>query len=135
MCEISHALCRGDEPYVVTMNYGYDEAQDALYFHCARKGLKTEFITQNPAVCGTAIEDRGYLQGECAHAFQSVVFWGEMHVVEELAEKKHAMQVMLDHLEEDPDRVRRTQLKNDAAYERVAILRLDVHEISGKQGQ
>jgi len=132
---VSLALCRENEPYIVTMNYGYDEAQRALYMHCAQEGLKLEFIAQNPTVCGTAIEDRGYLHGECSHAFQSVVFWGEMHVVEELEEKKHAMQVMLDHLEDDPDRVRAEQLKTDKAYERVAILRLDMHEISGKEGR
>jgi nitroimidazol reductase NimA-like FMN-containing flavoprotein (pyridoxamine 5'-phosphate oxidase superfamily) len=131
----SLALCRENEPYIVTMNYGYDEAQSALYMHCAQEGLKLEFIAQNPTVCGTAIEDRGYLHGECSHAFRSVVFWGEMHVVEELEEKKHAMQVMLDHLEDDPDRVRAEQLKTDKAYERVAILRLDMHEISGKEGR
>jgi nitroimidazol reductase NimA-like FMN-containing flavoprotein (pyridoxamine 5'-phosphate oxidase superfamily) len=132
---VSLALCRENEPYIVTMNYGYDEAENALYLHCAQEGLKLEFIAQNPAVCGTAIEDRGYLHGECAHAFRSVVFWGELHAVEELEEKKHAMQVMLDHLENDPDRVREEQLKTDKAYERVVILRLDMHEITGKEGR
>jgi nitroimidazol reductase NimA-like FMN-containing flavoprotein (pyridoxamine 5'-phosphate oxidase superfamily) len=131
----SLALCRENEPYIVTMNYGYDESRNALYMHCAKQGLKMDFISQNPAVCGTAIEDRGYVQGECAHAFRSVVFWGEMHVVEDLREKKHAMQVMLDQLENDPECVRQDQLKTDEAYERVTILRLDVYEISGKQGQ
>ena len=132
---VSLALCRENEPYIVTMNYGYDETQNALYMHCAPAGLKFEFIAQNPTVCGTAIEDRGYLHGECAYAFRSVVFSGEMHVVEELEEKKHGMQVMLDHLEDDPDRVKAEQLKTDKAYERVAILRLDMHEISGKEGR
>jgi len=132
---VSLALCRDNEPYIVTMNYGYDPARNALYFHCAKEGLKMDFVSQNPTVCGTAIEDRGYVQGECAHAFRSVVFWGELRRVEDLEEKKHAMQVMLEHLEHDPDRVRRNQLKTDEAYERVAILRLDMHEISGKQGQ
>ncbi len=132
---VSLALCRENEPYIVTMNYGYDEPQNALYMHCAQEGLKLEFIAQNPTVCGTAIEDRGYLHGECAHAFRSVVFWGEIHVVEELEEKKHALQVMLDHLEDDPVRVRAEQLKTDKAYERVAILRLDMRDISGKEGR
>jgi nitroimidazol reductase NimA-like FMN-containing flavoprotein (pyridoxamine 5'-phosphate oxidase superfamily) len=129
------AMCRDAEPYIVTMSYGYDRDKNALYFHCARQGLKLDFLAQNPAVCGTVIEDRGYLQGECAHAYRTVVFWGEMYPVETLDEKKHGMQIMLDHLENDPDEVRREQLKNDKAYERVCILRLDIQEISGKHGR
>jgi len=129
------SMCRDNEPYVVTMNYGYDRDRNALYFHCAREGLKIDFITENPTVCGTVIEDRGYLQGECAHAYRTVVFWGKMHVVEELDEKKHGLLTMLDHLEDDPDQVRRTTLKDDKAYERVCILRLDIRDISAKQGR
>jgi nitroimidazol reductase NimA-like FMN-containing flavoprotein (pyridoxamine 5'-phosphate oxidase superfamily) len=129
------AMCRDNEPYVVTMNYGYDEGRHALYFHCAHAGLKIDFITRNPTVCGTVIEDRGYVQGECAHAYRTVVFWGEMRVVEALDEKKRALQAMLDHLEDDPDEVKRKTLQDDRAYERVAILRLDIREISSKQGR
>ena len=129
------AMCRDSEPYIVTMNYGYDEDREALYLHCAHKGLKIDFINANPRVCGTVIDDRGYIQGECAHAYRSVVFWGEMHIVAELDEKKHAMSVMLDQLEDNPDTVKQTSLRDDKVYERLGILRLDIHEISGKQGR
>ncbi|MGC9521659.1 MAG: pyridoxamine 5'-phosphate oxidase family protein [Anaerolineae bacterium] len=70
------ALARDGEPYAVTLNYGYDPASRALYFHTATEGLKLRFIEENPAVCGTVVEDRGYVQGKCAHAYRSVVFWG-----------------------------------------------------------
>ena len=129
------SMCRDDEPYVVTMNYGYDKDRDALYFHCAHEGLKIDFLTENSTVCGTVIEDRGYIQGKCSHAYRTVVFWGEMYIVEELDEKKHGLLTMLDHLEDDPDQVRRTTLQDDKAYERVCILRLDIRDISAKQGQ
>ena len=61
----SVAMCRKDEPYIVTMNYGYDSGQHALYFHCALKGQKLGFIAGNPAVCATVIHDRGYVDGKC----------------------------------------------------------------------
>jgi uncharacterized protein len=129
------SMCRDDEPYIVTLSFGYDAGKQALYFHCAREGLKLDFIRSNPLVCGTVIEDCGYIQGECAHAYRSVVFRGEMHVVEALDEKKHAMNVMLGHLEDDPDLVRQKQLHEDTAYNRLGILRLDLQEMSGKQGR
>jgi nitroimidazol reductase NimA-like FMN-containing flavoprotein (pyridoxamine 5'-phosphate oxidase superfamily) len=130
----SIAMCRESEPYLITMNYGYDRERNALYFHCASKGLKLDFIRANPNVCATVIEDRGYKKGECDHAFRSVVLWGTMHLVEDLKEKKRAIDILLDHLEEDPDRIRQKSLKSDDAYQEVGILRLDIGEMTGKQG-
>ena len=129
------AMCREQEPYIVTMNYGYDADRAALYFHCAREGQKIAFIRASPQVCATVIEDLGYVQGECAHEYRSIVLRGTMSEIEDLAEKKHAMEVLLGHLEDDPERVRGTSLQEDGAYERVTILRLDVHHITGKRGR
>lgn len=128
------SMCRDNDPYIVTLSYGYDEHKNSLYFHSAKSGLKIDFIKDNPKVCATVIEDGGYLKGECEHKYASVVFWGDMHVVEELAEKKHALVTMIDHLEEMPEPVKMRLLKNDSVYEGVGILRLDISEITGKKG-
>jgi nitroimidazol reductase NimA-like FMN-containing flavoprotein (pyridoxamine 5'-phosphate oxidase superfamily) len=129
------SLCRNNEPYVVTMNYGFDEEKNALYFHCAQKGLKLDFIKENPNACATVIEDRGYLMNECAHAYWSVVLWGKMTRIENIEEKKAGIEVLLHHLEDDPDIVRKRTLQKENAYQNVMILRLDIEEITGKQGQ
>jgi len=128
------SMCRDNEPYVVTLNYGYDENRNALYFHCAQKGLKLDFINHNSNVCATVIEDRGYKMGECSHGYRSVVFWGRMCEIKDLPEKKHAIGVLLAHLEDDPDKVRERSLKSEEVYKDVGILRLDIMEITGKQG-
>jgi nitroimidazol reductase NimA-like FMN-containing flavoprotein (pyridoxamine 5'-phosphate oxidase superfamily) len=128
------AMCRGDEPYIVTLSYGYDERRNALYFHCSLKGLKLDFVNHNPNVCASIIEDQGYKMDECRQAYRSVVFWGSMHIVEDLQEKKHGMEILLNHLEDDPSRIRKRSLKSDQAYKEVGMLRLDITEISGKQG-
>ncbi|MGB2988540.1 MAG: pyridoxamine 5'-phosphate oxidase family protein [Candidatus Zixiibacteriota bacterium] len=129
------AVCREGEPYIVTLNHGYDERRNALYFHCALKGLKIDFVRHNPDVCATVIEDGGYKMGRCEQAYRSVVFWGKMHVVEDLEEKKYGIDVLLNHLEDEPDQVKERSLKSDDAYEGVGILRLDIKEITGKQGE
>jgi nitroimidazol reductase NimA-like FMN-containing flavoprotein (pyridoxamine 5'-phosphate oxidase superfamily) len=128
-------MCCDGEPYVVTMNYGYDRDRDVLYFHCAHTGQKIKYLKSNPRVCGTVIEDLGYVQGECAHEYQSVVFRGEFRLVGELAEKRHAMEVLLAHLEHDPKVVRARSLQEESAYDRAAILRLDIHGMTGKRGR
>jgi uncharacterized protein len=61
------AMCRENEPYIVTLSYGYDKSKDTLYLHTGLKGLKIDFITYNPNVCATIIDDGGYIMGECSH--------------------------------------------------------------------
>ncbi|MHA2393727.1 MAG: pyridoxamine 5'-phosphate oxidase family protein, partial [Promethearchaeota archaeon] len=80
------SLCKENEPYLVTLSYGYDESKNALYFHCSKEGQKIDFIKANPNVCGTVIEDNGYEDG-CGQAYRSVVFRGEMTIVEDIKEK------------------------------------------------
>jgi len=128
------AMCRENEPYIVTLNYGYDDIKNALYFHCSLKGLKLDFIKHNPAVCATVIEDRGYKIGDCSHAYRSVVFWGKMHIIEDLEEKKYGINILLNHLEDNPGEIKEKSLKSDDVYKDVGILRLDIAEIIGKQG-
>lgn len=129
------AMCRNNEPYIVTLSYGYDEIRNAFYFHSRMKGLKSEFIKDNPGVCATIIEDRGYIMNDCAHEFRSVIIWGKMHFVETLEEKKHAMDIMLKHLEENPDKIKQESLSNDKIYKNLGMLRLDVTEVDGKWGR
>lgn len=126
-------LCHGDNPYVVTLNYGYDDTQNCLYFHSALRGLKLEFLRKNPNVCATVIQDLGYVDGQCDHKYRSAVLWGKMELVGNLEEKKHGLNVLLDHLESDPDRMKKKLLSKEDVFEKVAILRLDISQICGKE--
>lgn len=130
----SIALCRNNEPYIVTLSYGYDEQNSCLYFHTATKGLKLEFIRENPDVCATVIEDGGYQKDQCSHQYFSVVIWGQMTLITDLAEKKHAMEVLLNHLEENPGPIRQRNIKSDTAYNGVAMLKLSIRHLTGKRG-
>jgi nitroimidazol reductase NimA-like FMN-containing flavoprotein (pyridoxamine 5'-phosphate oxidase superfamily) len=127
------AMSRANEPYLVTLSYGFDEKKNALYFHAATEGLKLEFIRQNPEVCGTVIEDHGYVEDECEQHYRSVVFQGKMYVLEELAEKKNGLDILLNHLEKNPEPIKKRNVQDDSKYNKVAILRLDISEMTGKK--
>jgi nitroimidazol reductase NimA-like FMN-containing flavoprotein (pyridoxamine 5'-phosphate oxidase superfamily) len=127
------SMCRENEPYIVVLNYGYDEDKNSLYFHCAKSGLKINFIKENPKVCGTIIEDFGYIMDECEQKYRSVVFWGEMFFIEELEEKKQGIDVLINHLEKNPEKVKEKSIKSEQTYDDVAILRLDIKELTGKK--
>lgn len=129
------ALCFENEPYIVTLSYGYDKEENVLYFHASSIGLKLEFIRKNPKVCVTIIDDQGYIMDECEHAYRTIVINGEIHIVEQLEEKKHGLNVMLNHLENKPEMMKEKVIKNDEAYKNVAVLKLDILSISGKKGR
>jgi len=127
------SLCRDNEPYIVTLSYGFDDERNSLYFHTANQGLKIEFIKKNPRICGTVIEDRGYKMNKCSHAYCSIVFWGKISVIKDLKEKKHGFNVLLNHLEDNPDKIQKKFLKKDTDYYNTCLLRLDIIEITGKK--
>lgn len=131
---VTLSLCRDNEPYIVTMNYGYDEALNALFFHCALEGDKLDFIADNPDTCGTVIEDLGYGHGNCEHFFRSIVLRGKIYTVDTLEEKKQGISVLIDHLEEHLDEAKARFLKDDKTYNKIHILRLNIENITGKQG-
>ena len=131
----SISMCRNNEPYIITLSYGYDSSKNSLYFHSAKEGLKYEFIQTNSLVCGTVIEDKGYKTNQCSQAYRSVVFWGEMNLIQDVTEKKHGFEIMIDQLEEEPIKIKKRFLENQSSYQHTSILRLDIKYITGKTSE
>ena len=129
------SMCRDNEPYIVTLSYGFDKENNSLYFHCAPSGLKLDFIKRNPLVCATVIEDGGYVINECAHNYRTIVFWGNMSLVTELSEKIHGMKVLLNHLEKDSDIISEKLEMSTGSYSKMAVLKLEIKQIYGKAGR
>ncbi|MDP4278834.1 MAG: pyridoxamine 5'-phosphate oxidase family protein, partial [Bacteroidota bacterium] len=129
------SMCRGNEPYLVTLSYGYDAEQEVLYFHCSKRGLKIDFIKLNPIVCATVIEDGGYVANECGHHYRTAVFWGKMEIVQSTDEKRYGMKVILNHLEHDREIIRAKSEKSEGFYPTMEVLRLTITQIHGKQGR
>lgn len=129
------SMCIENEPYIVTLSCGYDEQKNTLYFHCAKQGLKLDFISKNPKVCATIIEDGGYIQDECGHNYRTAVFWGEMKIVNDINEKKHGISVLLNQLENKTEIIIDKLSKSDNYYDKMEILKLEITEIHAKAGR
>lgn len=129
------SMCRGDEPYIVTLSYGYDSDTNALYFHCSPQGLKIDFIQANPIVCATIIEDGGYIQNECGHKYKTVVFWGKMEILQSIEEKRMGMEILLNHLETDSGIVKEKAIMSEGYFSKMVVLKLSILQIHGKQGR
>ena len=128
---LTMALANGNEPYLVTMNYAFSEPENCFYVHCATGGKKIDFLRRNPRFWGQIVQDRGYAAGDCSHNYRSVMFEGQVEFVETEAELRRALELMIDQLEPEPQKVKKKMLARKLAG--VAVLRLRVESMTGKQ--
>jgi uncharacterized protein len=91
----SLALCSENEPYIVTLTYGYNKNSEAMYFHSNKDGLKIDFIKRNPNVCLTIIEDFGFDSETCNHPFKSLIIRGKLEFIEDKSEVDAAIKLMI----------------------------------------
>ncbi|MDD4968413.1 MAG: pyridoxamine 5'-phosphate oxidase family protein [Paludibacter sp.] len=129
------SMCRDNEPYIVTLSYGFDAKERSIYVHCAPQGLKIDFFKSNNRICATIIEDGGYAIDECAHNYKTVVFWGDISFVTDIEEKKHGMKILLNHLENDIELIQEKLLKSNEYYSKMEVLRIDIRQIHAKAGR
>ena len=129
---VTIAMCSKGQPYLATLSHGYDAEMHCIYFHCAKEGKKLEILKANNIVWGQALRDKGYVVGSCDHLFETVQFQGSFKMIEDLAEKEHALRVMIHSLEPDPQKVIDEQI-NKKSLSRVGIGRIDISSMSGKR--
>lgn len=75
----------GDDgyPYTVPINFYYDEEENRIYFHSAKKGHKIDSMKANDKVCFTTW-DEGYLEdGDWAFHVSSCVVFGRAKLIED----------------------------------------------------
>jgi nitroimidazol reductase NimA-like FMN-containing flavoprotein (pyridoxamine 5'-phosphate oxidase superfamily) len=126
------AMASGNDPYLATMNYAYDEHENCFYSHCAPKGKKADYLKANPNVWGQVIEDRGYLQGECDHAYRTVQFKGLAEFLSSEESKRSALEKLIEAQEKDPE-PRKARLARDRDLGGVGVVKIQVIEMSGKR--
>ena len=116
-------------PYGVPLNYCYTEAENALYFHCAKSGRKIDAIGNENRV-SFAVTGRAEIDvPEYTTLYESVIVEGRAFVVTDDNEKRLRLQQLCEAL--TPAAPRR-----DAVIEQylpaVAIVRIEIERISGK---
>jgi len=120
--------------YIVPLNFGFTviDNKRILYFHGAKEGKKIELIKANANVGFELDTNHGINRGEtaCSHSygFLSIIGKGTIGVVDDEEEKKEALRVIMKHYSGKDDWV-----FDDAAVNRIAILKLAVTELSCKE--
>lgn len=129
---LTMALCKNNEPYISTVNYYYNPEEKYFYFHCSPRGKKIDYIKSNPLVWGQILEDLGFIEGECDHAYRSVQFKGIVELIEDRKAKIKALTSMKEQIEgvatdEWKDRLNKRDL------DEVAIGKIIIQGMSGKK--
>lgn len=84
-------------------------------------------------MCGEALIDHGYIQGECDQFYASVHFQGKVSFIGKLEEKREAIMCMIRHLEKNPEPLI-TRL-NMEKLGRTAIGRVDIQHMTGMKSK
>ena len=97
ICRI--ALSEDNMPYIVPLNFGYKN--NFLYFHSAKEGRKIDMIRKNNTVCFEIDVDTKLLKAEqpCKWSikYYSVIGFGKAFLVEDLEEKREALDIIMEH--------------------------------------
>jgi len=129
---VTVALCMDNEPYLVALSHGYDEANNCLYFHCAPEGKKLVYAQANSRVWGQAVLDFG-VTNECDYAYTCVHFRGTLSLVCSAEEKWHGMEVLVRQVGPNPE-VKLAQLKPEKVHQ-TTFGKIDILYLSGKRHQ
>ena len=121
-----------NQPYLISLNHGYDEQKNCLYFHCAPEGKKLVYAKANSQVWGQAVLDFG-VTDECDYAYTSVQFGGTWSLIEDLAEKQHGMEVLVRQVSLNPEE-KLSKIKPEKLA-KTTMGKIEVKYLSGKKHQ
>lgn len=123
------ALSDDGVPYIVPLCFGYENRR--LYFHCARKGRKTDIIAKNNRVCVEFDIDSEIKTGETAckwsMRYRSVIGFGKAYLIDDEADKRRALDIIMAQYSGKPPFE-----YSESALKKTLIIRVDIEEMSGK---
>ncbi len=118
-------------PYVLPMNFGFDN--DVIYLHSAPSGKVITCLEQNPNICITFSTDHQlafqHPQVACSYRMKSksVVAMGQVSFVDEMEEKRIALNIIMKQYSEKEFQY------SDPAVRNVKIWKVPVDEITCKE--
>lgn len=118
-------------PYVLPMNFGYKDG--VIYLHSAPTGRVISALENNPSICVSFSNHRelAFQNQEVACSYRmkssSVVAFGKVAFVDDMAEKREALDIIMDQYS-DLD-----FSYSDPAVRNVKIWRVEIEEISCKE--
>lgn len=124
--EICLAMKDGEYPYCIPLNFA--RVDNRLYMHCALAGQKLDLIARDPHVAFACAVDVAIDRAKSTTYFRSISGRGLAAIVEDVAEKCLALEAIGAKYAAACPRP-----CPPAAAARVAILRIDIEAVWGKE--
>jgi len=116
-------------PYVVPLCFGYRD--NSLYFHSARNGKKIDVLKKNPHVCFEFDVDGEPIKAdnpcEWGMKYESVVGFGKASFVEDIEDKRHALDVIMKHYSDG------VYTYPDARLNHIRVIKVEIEHMTGKR--
>lgn len=115
-------------PYVIPMNFAYEDG--TVYLHSGPTGSKLQMAERHPRVCITFCEGHELVwmheQIACSYSMKSrsVICRGQVEFVDDLEEKRRALQLMMKHFTD------RACTMGEPALRNVKVWRVKVEQLS-----
>ncbi|MEN6473524.1 MAG: pyridoxamine 5'-phosphate oxidase family protein [Syntrophaceae bacterium] len=123
------AMCDEGWPYVVPLNFGYQDKR--LFFHTAERGRKLDILTRNDRVCFEVDSEHKILESSAACGwsmrFASVIGFGRARLIDDPAYKREALDIIMRHYSD------RLYTYPDDILTKTAIIRVDIESMTGKR--
>ena len=123
------ALCDDGLPYVIPVNFGYNDGY--LYIHSAPEGKKLDIIKRNPKIAFEVDIDHALVSGKepCLYTFnyRSVVGFGTASILYNPSEKRKGMDAIVRHYAGSE-----AIYPNDALV-KVTVVRIEISSMTGRQ--
>jgi len=123
------ALSDDNSPYIVPLCFGYKDK--VLYFHSSQKGKKIDIIKKNPKVCFEFDTNTEIVKAKDAcrwtMRYQSIIGFGKAVFLEDTAEKRHALDIIMGQYS---DRIFQF---DDAILKKTGVIKVEIESMTGKQ--
>jgi nitroimidazol reductase NimA-like FMN-containing flavoprotein (pyridoxamine 5'-phosphate oxidase superfamily) len=133
------ATLEGEQPFLHMNLFAFDEARHAIYIHTARSGRTRTNLLHNTRVCFGVSEMGRLLPADTALEmsveFASVVVFGRASLVNDQAEARHGLQLLLDKYFAQLHPGSDYRPITDEELARTQVYRIEIDEWSGKRKQ
>lgn len=120
----------GDDgyPYAVPLSFAYKDGK--IFFHFATAGHKNDAIARNNKVSFCVIKTDNVIQKTFTTHFRSAIVFGTARILTEDAEKRHALQCLVEKY--SPDYTKEGQSEIDRAWNRLSVAEVKIEHMTGK---
>lgn len=124
------AMSENNQPYVVPLNFGYEDS--ALYFHCARQGKKLDILKKNNSVCFEVDVDHELVRGgnacEWGMKGRSVVGIGKAYLIDDPVGKRQALDIIMSHYG-----ATEPFFYKEKGFEKALVIKVEIESMTGKK--